>query len=64
MTDSDKLRGEGTIDQVKGKAKDVAGSATGDSSTEAEGKLDQLVGKAKEGVANIKDKLDGDSDKQ
>lgn len=46
---------KGFVDQVKGKAKEVAGDVTGDNSTKAEGILDQVIGKAKEVAADAKD---------
>lgn len=57
---TDQQRGEGMMDQAKGRAKDAWGSLTGDSSTEAEGKVDQIKGKAKETIADVKDAMDGD----
>ncbi len=41
---------EGKIDNLKGKAKDAWGGATGDLSKQAEGKFDQVKG-------NVKDRL-------
>lgn len=49
MTDS------GNIDKIKGKAKEVAGKATGDKGTQAEGLIDQVVGKVKEVASDVKD---------
>jgi uncharacterized protein YjbJ (UPF0337 family) len=42
-------------DQVKGKAKEVVGSVTGDEDLEAEGTADRLGGEAKEKVEDVKD---------
>ena len=39
---------EGKLDNLKGKAKDAYGGATGDTSTQLEGKLDQAKGKVKD----------------
>ena len=50
-------------DQVKGKAKEAAGSLTGDEDLEAEGKADRRAGKAKEKLGHAKDKLDDVIDK-
>lgn len=36
---------EGRATELKGRAKDVVGSATGDKSLEAEGKMDRMKGK-------------------
>jgi uncharacterized protein YjbJ (UPF0337 family) len=50
-------------DQVKGKAKEAAGSLTGDEDLEAEGKADRRAGKAKEKLDHAKDKVDDVIDK-
>lgn len=39
---------EGKLDNLKGKAKDAYGGATGDTSKQLEGKLDQAKGKVKD----------------
>ncbi|MFJ7726040.1 CsbD family protein [Neobacillus sp. NPDC097160] len=52
----DKLKG--SMDQVKGEAKEQWGKLTDDRSTEAEGKWDKAKGKLREGVGKVKDKLD------
>ena len=49
MTDS------GSMDKIKGKAKEVTGKATGDNGTQAEGIFDQVVGKVKEVASDVKD---------
>lgn len=64
MSDTDQERDQAAVEQVKGKVKDAWGSLTGDSSTEAEGKLDQLKGKAREGMADVKDKINGEREAQ
>ena len=46
----------GTTDKLKGKAKEVAGAATGDESLENEGKLDQAKGHLKRAGENIKER--------
>ena len=51
----DKLKG--SLDLVKGEAKEQWGKLTDDRSTEAEGKVDKVKGKVKEGVGKVKDKL-------
>ena len=53
----DKDRIEGSFEQGKGKAKEVAGKVTGDSKLETEGKADQVAGKIQNTVGGIKDKI-------
>jgi uncharacterized protein YjbJ (UPF0337 family) len=55
----DKDRIEGSVEQAKGKVKEVAGKVTGDSKTEAEGKADQVKGKVQNTIGGIKDTLRG-----
>jgi len=55
----DKDRVEGSIEQAKGKVKEVAGKVTGDSKLEGEGKADQVAGKVQNTVGGIKDTLRG-----
>jgi uncharacterized protein YjbJ (UPF0337 family) len=43
------------IDKAKGKAKEMAGKATGDRKLEAEGIADQAKGKVKEKIEDVKD---------
>ena len=50
-----KDRIEGSAEQAKGKVKEVAGKATGDSKLETEGKADQVSGKIKNTVGGVKD---------
>ena len=45
-------------DQVKGKAKEVAGIITGDKDLESEGQADRHGGEAKEKVDKAKDKVE------
>ncbi|MBO0475286.1 hypothetical protein IGL98_003216 [Enterococcus sp. DIV0840] len=49
---------KGTMDQVKGKTKEVAGDVSGDNKQKAEGFLDQTVGKVKEVASDAKEKMD------
>jgi uncharacterized protein YjbJ (UPF0337 family) len=56
----DKDRVEGSLEQTKGKVKEVAGKVTGDSKTEAEGQADQGKGKVKNTIGGIKDALKGE----
>jgi len=55
----DKDRVEGSVEQAKGKVKEVAGKVTGDSKLEGEGKADQVAGKIQNTVGGIKDTLRG-----
>jgi uncharacterized protein YjbJ (UPF0337 family) len=50
---TDKVKG--TIDQVKGEAKEQWGRLTDDHSLEAKGKIDKAKGKLKEGIGDVKD---------
>jgi uncharacterized protein YjbJ (UPF0337 family) len=50
-----KDRIEGSVEQAKGKVKEVAGKATGDSKLETEGKADQVRGKVQNTVGGMKD---------
>jgi len=52
----DKDRIEGSMEQAKGKVKEVAGKVTGDTKTEAEGKAQQGAGKIQNAVGGLKDK--------
>lgn len=45
-----------SFDEIKGKAKEAYGDATGDESTKAEGKLDQVKSDVKDKANEIKDK--------
>jgi uncharacterized protein YjbJ (UPF0337 family) len=55
----DKDRVEGSVEQAKGKGKEVAGKLTGDSKLEGEGKADQVTGKIQNTIGGIKDTLRG-----
>jgi uncharacterized protein YjbJ (UPF0337 family) len=57
--DMDKDRIEGSLEQAKGKVKEVAGKVTGDAKLEGEGKADQAAGKVQNAVGGIKDALRG-----
>jgi uncharacterized protein YjbJ (UPF0337 family) len=50
-----KDRVEGSFEQAKGKVKEVAGKATGDSKLEAEGKTQKTAGKIQNTVGGMKD---------
>jgi uncharacterized protein YjbJ (UPF0337 family) len=55
----DKDRVEGSVEQAKGRVKEVAGMVTGDSKLEGEGKADQVGGKIQNTIGGIKDTLRG-----
>ena len=55
----DKDRVAGSLEQAKGKVKEVAGKVTGDSKLEGEGKADQVKGKIQNAIGGIKDTLRG-----
>lgn len=46
-------------DEVKGRAKEAAGAATGDDDLKNEGKMDQVVGDVKNAVDGVADKVKG-----
>jgi uncharacterized protein YjbJ (UPF0337 family) len=50
-----KDRIEGSLEQAKGKVKEVAGKATGDAKLEGEGKAQQVAGKIQNAVGGAKD---------
>ena len=50
-----KDRIEGSLEQGKGKVKEVVGKVTGDTKLETEGKADQATGKVKNTIGGIKD---------
>jgi uncharacterized protein YjbJ (UPF0337 family) len=52
-----KDRIEGSLDQAKGKVKEVAGKATGDTKLETEGKADQIKGKVQNTIGGMKDSV-------
>lgn len=52
-----KDRVEGSFEQAKGKVKEVAGKAAGDSKLEAEGKGQQVAGKVQNTIGGIKDSV-------
>lgn len=51
----DKDRIQGSVEQAKGKAKEVAGKITGDVKLETEGKTQQVAGKIQNAVGGFKD---------
>lgn len=48
-------RTEGTVDELKGKAKEKAGQVMNDDDLEARGKGDQLKGKGEKAVGHVKE---------
>lgn len=48
---------EGKVDEGKGRAKEAAGSLTGDDSMKNEGKVDKGAGKAKQKAGDAGDKV-------
>ena len=52
-----KDRIQGSVEQAKGKVKEVAGKATGDSKLQTEGHADQISGKVKNTVGGFKDSV-------
>jgi uncharacterized protein YjbJ (UPF0337 family) len=57
MVDPDRV--SGSIEQAKGKVKEVVGKVTGDAKLEQDGKGDQVAGKIENAVGGLKDKLRG-----
>ena len=51
----DKDRIQGSVEQAKGKVKEVTGKATGDSKLEAEGKAQKAAGKMQNTVVGVND---------
>jgi uncharacterized protein YjbJ (UPF0337 family) len=52
-----KDRIQGSAEQAKGKMKEVAGKATGDTKLESEGKAQKAAGKVQNTVGGMKDAL-------
>jgi uncharacterized protein YjbJ (UPF0337 family) len=57
MAEMDKAKN--AAEQVKGRAKQVAGAATGDDSLEAEGHADETKGSVKQAGEKLKDAVHG-----
>ena len=55
----DKDRVKGSANQVKGKIKEVAGKALGDSKLQSDGVANQVKGKVQNAVGGLKDALKG-----
>ena len=52
-----KDRVQGSIEQAKGKFKEVAGKVTGDAKLESEGKTQEVAGKIQNAVGGFKDAI-------
>ena len=52
-----KDRIEGSVEQAKGKVKEVAGKATGDTKLQGEGKAQQAAGKLQNTIGGMKDAI-------
>jgi uncharacterized protein YjbJ (UPF0337 family) len=57
MKSSTKDRAEGTLHQVKGKIKEVAGELSDNPDLEAEGAAEKIVGKVQEKIGQVKNVL-------
>ena len=51
--------GDGTTDDLKGRAKEAGGDLTGDRELKNEGKVDRATGKVKDAVGDAADKVKG-----
>lgn len=49
--------GDGTSDDLKGRAKEAGGALTGDDDLKREGKIDQATGTVKDAVGDAADKV-------
>jgi uncharacterized protein YjbJ (UPF0337 family) len=56
--DADRIKG--SANQAKGKIKEVAGKAIGDSKLQSEGVADQVKGKVQNAVGGVKDAVKDD----
>jgi uncharacterized protein YjbJ (UPF0337 family) len=54
----DRDRMEGTVEEVKGRAKQAWGAMTDDERMKAEGMVDETKGRAQQMLGDIKDKVD------
>ena len=60
--DDTRQRLKGMGEQIKGKAREIGGAITGDTSEEVRGKYDQAKGKTRTSVANAVDDLEDSTD--
>jgi uncharacterized protein YjbJ (UPF0337 family) len=49
--------GDGTTDDLKGRAKEAVGDLTGDKGLKREGKIDRATGTVKDKLGDVSDKL-------
>ena len=49
--------GDGTTDDLKGRAKEAGGDLTGDQELKNEGKVDKATGTVKDAVGDVSDKV-------
>jgi len=63
MSDANKDRAEGMVDEGKGRVKSAWGELSGDEQAKGEGKLDQAKGAVKQAMGDVKDKVDDVKDK-
>ncbi|HZS86873.1 MAG TPA: CsbD family protein [Chloroflexota bacterium] len=56
MSDADKDRATGTIDQMKGQMEQTGGHLTGDEDVQAQGAIDKAQGKVEQGTGEMRDK--------
>lgn len=49
---------KGTVDKLKGKAEEIAGTVTGDDKKKAEGLMNQAIGKVKETASDVKEAIE------
>ena len=59
MSDASKDRIEGKVDEAVGRGKAAAGELTGNPELRDEGRADQAAGQVKQGIAEVKDRIDG-----
>lgn len=58
MSSGKEKQADGTIDKMKGKAKEAWGAVTNDTGKRVEGQGDQMKGSAKKGVGKVQDDLE------
>ena len=63
MTDGEKQRATGEVEEIKGKIVHAWGEVTGDRSTQAKGKIEEMKGKARKNFGKAQERVD-DSDEQ
>jgi uncharacterized protein YjbJ (UPF0337 family) len=54
---------QGTVENIKGRAKQAAGTLTGNKRTESEGAVDRAKGAARKAVGDVKRAIDRKTDK-